>query len=67
MTAFYEKLRELAPDRETIILTLLDGGDMGEKALLSDGEVVWASGQDDFFSRHAGRIHVILVNDSLGF
>lgn len=55
MTAFYEKLRRLAPDRETIILTLLDGGDMGEKALLSDGEVVWASGQDDFFSRHAGR------------
>ena len=54
MTAFYEKLRELAPDRETIILTLLDGGGMGEKALLSNGEIVWTSGRDDFFSLHAG-------------
>lgn len=54
MKAFYEVLRELAPDRETILLTLLDGGDMGEKALLSGGEIVWTSGQDDFFSLHAG-------------
>ncbi|MCR4817806.1 MAG: XdhC family protein [Fretibacterium sp.] len=54
MTAFYDKLPELDPGRETLILTLLDGSGMGEKALLSDGEIVWTSGQDEFFSLHAG-------------
>ena len=54
MTPFYEKLRGLDPDHEIVILTRLDDDGMGEKALLSDGEIVWTSETDEFFSLHAG-------------
>ncbi|MCR5346959.1 MAG: XdhC family protein [Fretibacterium sp.] len=50
MRDFYDRLRDLDPDHVNFALTLLDGDSIGEKALLSDGEVVWASGPDSFWT-----------------
>lgn len=38
---------------ESMVLTLLDGEELGEKALVSGGEMVWRSRKEGFFSHHA--------------
>ena len=34
---------------ESMVLTLLDGEELGEKALVSGGEMVWRSRKEGFF------------------
>lgn len=41
MLDFYQRIRELGPDSRNIAMTILDGPYAGEKALVSDGKVVW--------------------------
>ena len=43
MLDFYQRIRELGPDSRNIAMTILDGPYAGEKALVSDGKVVWCS------------------------
>ena len=43
MWAFLQKLKQLQPESKNIVLTGLTGEAFGEKALVSNGKLVWAS------------------------
>ncbi len=43
MLDFYQRIRELEPESRNVAMTILDGPYAGEKALVSDGKVVWCT------------------------
>ena len=43
MWEFLQKLKQLQPESKNIVLTGLTGEALGEKALVSNGKLVWAS------------------------
>ena len=43
MWEFLQKLKELQPESKNIVLTGLTGEALGEKALVSNGKLVWTS------------------------
>lgn len=49
---FFEELDRLDPDRRNMAMTVLEGTAAGERALLSDGKLVWESKAQGFFSFH---------------
>lgn len=51
MMELYRQIAACNPNRNTIVLTVLDGASMGEKALYTDGTLQWESRKDGFFSR----------------
>lgn len=50
MHKLYEKIAEYEESRQAQVLTVLEGECFGEKALLADGELVWESKPNGFFS-----------------
>lgn len=52
-TELYEKISELNPNYENYVVTLLDEESLGEKAIVSDREVIWTSEEESFFKKHA--------------
>lgn len=51
MLELYRQIASCNPNRKTHVLTVLDGESAGEKALFSDGSLLWESCRDGFFSR----------------
>ena len=49
MWEFLQKLKQLQPESKNIVLTGLTGEAFGEKALVSNGKLVWASAAGGFF------------------
>lgn len=50
MKAFYEEVSRRNPNRELVVLTVAEGPDAGEKALLESGELVWTSAEGGYLS-----------------
>lgn len=50
MLEFYRTIRELGPGHQNLALTVLEGESRGDKALVSDGRLVWESTGGGFFS-----------------
>ena len=50
MLEFYRSIKEINPDHRNIALTILDGAFAGEKALVSDGRLVWNSAREGMFA-----------------
>ncbi|MBP3880309.1 MAG: XdhC family protein [Lachnospiraceae bacterium] len=50
---FYEQVNELNPNYESVSLTVIEGDDIGEKALCSNRKLVWTSEEAGFFRSHA--------------
>ena len=51
-TAFYEKLNSCNPNQEIITHTLIEGDHIGEKAISSNGSLIWVSSEDGFMKSH---------------
>ena len=54
--SFYEVISEANINAETWMITVCDGEHIGEKALISGGEISWYSDDDGFARAHAGEI-----------
>ncbi|MGC4018651.1 MAG: XdhC family protein [Muricomes sp.] len=52
MLELYKNIENCNPDSSNMVLTALEGDFFGEKALVSDGQLVWESKEDGFFSCH---------------
>ena len=52
MWEFLQKLKQLQPESKNIVLTGLTGEVLGEKALVSNGKLVWASVAGGFLEQH---------------
>lgn len=50
MLEFYRSIKEINPAHRNIALTILDGAFAGEKALVSDGRLVWNSAREGMFA-----------------
>ena len=48
MNELYRRIREIGPDEEKRLLTVLNGSGAGAKALVSGGRLVWSSGREYF-------------------
>ena len=48
MNELYRRIREIGPDEEKRLLTVLNGSGAGAKALVSGGRLVWSSGREFF-------------------
>ena len=60
MNHVFEQIKELPQAGDFVLLTVVKGLAAGEKAVLSDGKVVWESKEKSFFSEHiteAGQFH----------
>ncbi|XCP86271.1 XdhC/CoxI family protein [Roseburia hominis] len=62
MTDFYHIVEEMNPNRLNMALTVLEGEALGQKALASDGSLVWESVQGGFFSEHREEIAALTDN-----
>ena len=51
MREFYEILRDLSSDYENVAMTVIDGEDIGEKAIFSRGELLYESKKGVFTSK----------------
>lgn len=52
MHDFYNVIEGVNPGKKNLAVTVLEGEAIGQKALLSDGHLMWESQKDGFFSRH---------------
>ena len=62
MWEFLQKLKQLQPESKNIVLTGLTGEALGEKALVSNGKLVWASVAGGFLEQHDQQIEQLEVN-----
>ena len=62
MWEFLQKLKQLQPESKNIVLTGLTGEVLGEKALVSNGKLVWASVAGGFLEQHDQQIEQLEVN-----
>ena len=62
MWEFLQKLKQLQPESKNIVLTGLTGEAFGEKALVSNGKLVWASVAGGFLEQHDQQIEQLEVN-----
>ena len=53
MSELYNLIASCNPNRQSLILTALDGTAAGEKAFFADGSLQWESGKEGFFSHFA--------------
>ncbi len=56
---FWKELDELNPNTENYVLTLLDGQEAGEKALLSNHRLFWTEKTDGFFRERREEVEAI--------
>lgn len=59
MFKLFEKLNAVNPNHQNIVMTVLDGDSLGEKALVSNHELVWESKEGGFFLNHKMQIEKI--------
>lgn len=52
MLDLYKKIENCDSDSQNMVLTVLEGESLGEKVLISDGQIAWESREDGFFTRH---------------
>ena len=62
MWELLQKLKELHPESKNSVLTGLTGEALGEKALVSNGKLVWASVAGGFLEQHDQQIEQLEVN-----
>lgn len=51
MREFFQAVSGLEPNKRNLAVTVLDGAAFGEKAFLSDGEAIWRSSEEGFWSK----------------
>jgi xanthine dehydrogenase accessory factor len=56
MKEFFEILNDCNPNSETMTATIVSGGGTGEKAIFSDGKLVWASDKEGFLPAHEAEL-----------
>ena len=49
MQGLFEKIADLEQRENTAVLTVIEGKDFGEKALMKQGKILWKSCPDGFF------------------
>ena len=59
MLEFWQRVAECNPNHQNKVLTALDPELSGEKALFSNGRLIWESHKDGFFSVHQKEISAL--------
>ena len=59
MLGFYNAIYEVNPNHQNITLTVIKGDAFGEKALMSNREIIWKSKNSEFFTRNGSEIKKI--------
>ena len=49
--SFYDVFETMNPNCRNVAITVIEGSHVGEKALLSDGKLLWESEENGFFSQ----------------
>lgn len=62
MAGFYATLQELNPNHQNVAVTIVEGDHSGEKAILSNQELLWESNGNGFFSRHRDMVKTAAMN-----
>ena len=52
MRELFEAIDNCEAGSVNMVLTALDGEYLGEKALVSDGKLIWESNEEGFFSKY---------------
>ena len=52
MLEFYQKVFECSPDAQNMAAVVLNGPFFGQRALFSEGKLVWESQPGSFFTEH---------------
>lgn len=56
MRGLYQLIEELNPDNRNMIVTVVEGEHLGEKALFSNKQLIWESNPQGFFSAHRAAV-----------
>ena len=56
MRALFDAIDNCEAGNANVVLTALDGAYLGEKALVSDGKMIWKSCEDGFFAQHEAAV-----------
>lgn len=72
MRELFEAIDNCEAGSVNMVLTALDGEYLGEKALVSDGKLIWESNEEGFFSKYEEAVcqmqdsGVVTIGDSPG-
>ena len=58
-TEFYKKINECNPNREITTFTVLEGEAIGEKAICTNGKLIWTSEENGFMKRNEQLLNMI--------
>ena len=61
MLGFYNAMQMINPNHRNIAMTVLSGNAFGEKALLSDHNIVWASKENGYFAAYRDELEKIVL------
>ena len=73
MRELFEAIDNCEAGSVNMVLTVLDGEYLGEKALVSDGKLIWESNEEGFFSKYEEAVcqmqdsGVVTIGDSRVF
>ena len=73
MRELFEAIDNCEAGSVNMVLTVLDGECLGEKALVSDGKLIWKSNEEGFFSKYEEAVcqmqdsSVVTIGDSRVF
>lgn len=65
MLELYKRIENCDPNAKNIVLTILEGDDLGEKALVSDGKLIWESASSRFFKQNKDELSVLPQKDNI--
>ena len=70
MRSFYEAVSRCNPEKQNLAVTVLDGLHFGEKALFSEGQLIFDTEKNGYLEEHAEEIWMAARNrcrDGTGF
>ena len=56
MLELFRAIEEINPNYQNLVMTVIEGESFGEKALISNHEMIWKSQKDGFFASHKEEI-----------
>lgn len=67
MTELMEAIQESEGQADRMVLTVLEGESVSEKALVVDGEIVWENRRDGYFRRHEEDVKNVMESGIVTF
>lgn len=62
MFEFYSMIQELNPNRQNMVMTVIEGNNFGDKAIISNNNIVWESKENGFFFHNSDVVRTVDTN-----